>query len=89
MHVDLASKGTGAGWAGVSRSQQPERRASGPLRPVGSQNMAISWPKLLSRAVADTLRHENIISILDIILPKSYTDFVEVYLVQELMETDL
>ncbi|KAI9631752.1 mitogen-activated protein kinase [Dioszegia hungarica] len=34
-------------------------------------------------------RHENIISILDIILPKSYTDFVEVYLVQELMETDL
>ncbi|ORY35019.1 mitogen-activated protein kinase [Naematelia encephala] len=34
-------------------------------------------------------RHENIISILDIILPPSYDEFTEVYLVQELMETDL
>lgn len=35
------------------------------------------------------ISHENIIAILDIILPKSYADFHEVYLVQELMETDL
>jgi len=34
-------------------------------------------------------RHENIISILDIISPPSYAEFTEVYLVQELMETDL
>ncbi|KAN0065438.1 mitogen activated protein kinase [Thecaphora frezii] len=32
---------------------------------------------------------ENIISILDIIKPSSYDDFQEVYLIQELMETDL
>ena len=34
-------------------------------------------------------RHENIISILDILRPPSLDDFKEVYLVQELMETDL
>ncbi|KAL7422086.1 mitogen activated protein kinase [Cryptotrichosporon argae] len=34
-------------------------------------------------------RHENIIAILDIIAPPSYDQFKEVYLVQELMETDL
>ncbi|GFZ50202.1 mitogen-activated protein kinase [Saitozyma sp. JCM 24511] len=34
-------------------------------------------------------RHENIIAILDIIVPNHYRDFHEVYLVQELMETDL
>ncbi|WVW86614.1 mitogen-activated protein kinase CPK1 [Kwoniella bestiolae CBS 10118] len=34
-------------------------------------------------------RHENIIAILDIIAPPSYDHFNEVYLVQELMETDL
>ncbi|WOO78483.1 Mitogen-activated protein kinase CPK1 [Vanrija pseudolonga] len=34
-------------------------------------------------------RHENIIAILDIIAPPSYDQFHEVYLVQELMETDL
>lgn len=34
-------------------------------------------------------RHENVISILDIIVPERYEDFKEVYLVQELMETDL
>lgn len=34
-------------------------------------------------------RHENIIAILDIIRPRSYDDFNEVYLIQELMETDL
>ena len=33
--------------------------------------------------------HENIISILDILRPPSIDDFKEVYLVQELMETDL
>lgn len=33
--------------------------------------------------------HENIISILDILRPPSLEDFREVYLVQELMETDL
>ena len=33
--------------------------------------------------------HENIISILDILRPPSLEDFKEVYLVQELMETDL
>jgi mitogen-activated protein kinase 1/3 len=33
--------------------------------------------------------HENIISILDILHPASLEDFKEVYLVQELMETDL
>jgi mitogen-activated protein kinase 1/3 len=33
--------------------------------------------------------HENIISILDILRPASFDDFTEVYLVQELMETDL
>ncbi|KAL1918995.1 uncharacterized protein VTP21DRAFT_2376 [Calcarisporiella thermophila] len=33
--------------------------------------------------------HENIISILDIIRPKSLSEFTEVYLIQELMETDL
>ena len=33
--------------------------------------------------------HENIISILDILKPSSFDDFTEVYLVQELMETDL
>jgi serine/threonine protein kinase len=34
-------------------------------------------------------RHENVISILDILKPPSFADFKEVYLVQELMETDL
>jgi mitogen-activated protein kinase 1/3 len=33
--------------------------------------------------------HENIISILDILQPANLDDFKEVYLVQELMETDL
>jgi serine/threonine protein kinase len=33
--------------------------------------------------------HENIISILDILRPPSLHDFSEVYLVQELMETDM
>jgi mitogen-activated protein kinase 1/3 len=33
--------------------------------------------------------HENIIAILDILRPPSIDDFHEVYLVQELMETDL
>jgi len=33
--------------------------------------------------------HENIISILDILRPPSIENFNEVYLVQELMETDL
>ncbi|PVU96958.1 hypothetical protein BB559_002188 [Furculomyces boomerangus] len=33
--------------------------------------------------------HENIISILDIIRPPSFRDFDEVYIIQELMETDL
>jgi mitogen-activated protein kinase 1/3 len=33
--------------------------------------------------------HENIISILDILRPPNLEDFREVYLVQELMETDL
>lgn len=34
-------------------------------------------------------RHENIIAILDIIRPRSFEAFNEVYLIQELMETDL
>ncbi|EEB07814.1 CMGC/MAPK/ERK protein kinase Spk1 [Schizosaccharomyces japonicus yFS275] len=34
-------------------------------------------------------QHENIISILDILPPPSYQAFQEVYIVQELMETDL
>src|ERR1044072_851154 len=33
--------------------------------------------------------HENIIAILDILRPPSLQEFKEVYLVQELMETDL
>ncbi|KAI8969743.1 mitogen-activated protein kinase [Pilobolus umbonatus] len=33
--------------------------------------------------------HENIISILDIMKPKTLDDFTEVYLIQELMETDM
>ncbi|KAL1917873.1 uncharacterized protein VTP21DRAFT_3707 [Calcarisporiella thermophila] len=33
--------------------------------------------------------HENVISILDIVRPKSIGEFTEVYLIQELMETDL
>jgi serine/threonine protein kinase len=33
--------------------------------------------------------HENIIAILDILQPSNLEDFKEVYLVQELMETDL
>ncbi|OLY82307.1 Mitogen-activated protein kinase [Smittium mucronatum] len=33
--------------------------------------------------------HENIISILDIIRPSSFKNFTEVYIIQELMETDL
>ncbi|KAH0369955.1 mitogen-activated protein kinase, partial [Aureobasidium melanogenum] len=33
--------------------------------------------------------HENIISILDIQKPRSYETFTEVYLIQELMETDM
>ncbi|KAB5590774.1 Mitogen activated protein kinase [Ceratobasidium theobromae] len=34
-------------------------------------------------------QHENIISILDLLRPASFEDFKEVYLVQELMETDM
>jgi mitogen-activated protein kinase 1/3 len=34
-------------------------------------------------------RHENVIAILDMLRPPSFADFREVYLVQELMETDL
>lgn len=33
--------------------------------------------------------HENIISILDIVRPSSIEAFSEVYLIQELMETDV
>lgn len=33
--------------------------------------------------------HENIIGIIDVIKPPSYEEFSEVYLIQELMETDL
>ena len=33
--------------------------------------------------------HENIISILDIVRPSSFDSFSEVYLIQELMETDV
>lgn len=33
--------------------------------------------------------HENIIAILDILRPLSLREFKEVYLVQELMETDM
>ncbi|KAL7008043.1 mitogen activated protein kinase [Cystobasidiomycetes sp. EMM_F5] len=33
--------------------------------------------------------HENIISILDIVKPATYEGFTEVYLIQELMETDM
>jgi hypothetical protein len=33
--------------------------------------------------------HENIISILDIVKPPSLDEFTEVYLIQELMETDM
>lgn len=33
--------------------------------------------------------HENIISILDICKPEEYDTFKEVYLIQELMETDM
>ena len=33
--------------------------------------------------------HENIISILDIVKPQTYEGFTEVYLIQELMETDM
>ena len=33
--------------------------------------------------------HENIISILDIVRPSSFESFSEVYLIQELMETDV
>lgn len=33
--------------------------------------------------------HENIISILDIVKPATYDGFTEVYLIQELMETDM
>ncbi|KZV99676.1 hypothetical protein EXIGLDRAFT_605387, partial [Exidia glandulosa HHB12029] len=33
--------------------------------------------------------HEDIISILDILRPPNFDDFREVYLVQELMETDM
>ncbi len=34
-------------------------------------------------------KHENIISILDIQKPRNYDSFTEVYLIQELMETDM
>ncbi|KAI9593563.1 kinase-like domain-containing protein [Syncephalis fuscata] len=34
-------------------------------------------------------QHENVISILDIVRPETYESFTEVYLVQELMETDM
>ncbi|KAL7416376.1 mitogen activated protein kinase-like protein [Mrakia frigida] len=34
-------------------------------------------------------RHENIIAILDIVRPETYETFNEVYLIQELMETDM
>ncbi|WVR08352.1 hypothetical protein IAU60_005407 [Kwoniella sp. DSM 27419] len=44
--------------------------------------------KLLKYFAAEGVS-ENIISVLDIIRPTSYDDFKEVYLVQELMETDL
>ncbi len=33
--------------------------------------------------------HENIISILDIVKPTDYDSFSEVYLIQEMMETDM
>lgn len=36
-----------------------------------------------------SFNHENIISILDLLRPESYEAFKEVYLVQELMETDV
>jgi hypothetical protein len=46
-------------------------------------------PACLDSVTRSHRSHENIIAILDIIVPNHYRDFHEVYLVQELMETDL
>lgn len=48
-----------------------------------------SRPAPLDAVTRSHRSHENIIAILDIIVPNHYRDFHEVYLVQELMETDL
>ncbi|KNC79288.1 CMGC/MAPK/ERK1 protein kinase [Sphaeroforma arctica JP610] len=39
--------------------------------------------------ILNAFDHENVIGILDMIQPTSYDDFKEIYIVQELMETDL
>eukprot|EP00123_Amoebidium_parasiticum_P022747 comp9415_c0_seq1/m.4462 comp9415_c0_seq1/g.4462 ORF comp9415_c0_seq1/g.4462 comp9415_c0_seq1/m.4462 type:complete len:381 (-) comp9415_c0_seq1:19-1161(-) len=39
--------------------------------------------------ILNAVKHENIISIMDMIQPDSYEAFKDVYIVQELMETDL
>eukprot|EP00124_Ichthyophonus_hoferi_P002254 Ihof_evm6s146 gene=Ihof_evmTU6s146 len=39
--------------------------------------------------ILTAVNHENIISVMDMIQPDSYDDFKEIYIVQELMETDL
>jgi mitogen-activated protein kinase 1/3 len=47
------------------------------------------WRLTLNFGTLHSDSHENIIAILDIIKPTSFEDFNEVYLIQELMETDL
>ncbi|KKZ66188.1 mitogen-activated protein kinase [[Emmonsia] crescens] len=78
----------------------PDKNASSALHKPSSQKVAIKkiTPFDHSMFCLRTLRemkllryfnHENIISILDIQKPRSYDSFTEVYLIQELMETDM
>jgi hypothetical protein len=68
-----------------------EWRAGGECGPPGAaaRGREGRTPARLDAVTRSHRSHENIIAILDIIVPNHYRDFHEVYLVQELMETDL
>lgn len=81
-------------------SQPPQLRLSSALHEPSGRKVAIkritpfdhtmfSLRTLREIKLLRHFHHENIISILDILRPPSLDDFKEVYLVQELMETDL
>jgi len=57
------------------------------LRPFG--HTTLSTRALTEVKLLRYLKHPNIVSILDIVKPCDYDSFTELYVVQELMETNL
>ncbi|EIN08637.1 mitogen activated protein kinase-like protein [Punctularia strigosozonata HHB-11173 SS5] len=81
--------GEGAYGVVVSALHTPSSRKVAIKRITPFDHTMFSLRTLREIRLLRHFRHENIIAILDILRPPSYADFKEVYLVQELMETDL